>query len=154
MRHLARLIATLGIAACSAAPAMRSGSQAAAVPAQAPAPAPPLQQPPMDSTAEYLLASAAADFHDHGPMPLRVRDVRMGHFTARGGEVHSVLCGQFLPAQGGGTGEWVQFATIRTSKYEQWIGAQGASFCQGPSAALDGTGDLSSALQSRLDAQR
>ncbi len=65
-----------------------------------------------------------------------------------------VLCGQFLPAQEGGEAKWTTFATIKTSGYEQWIGAQATDFCQGASVIWDKEGDLSSSLQSRLDSLR
>lgn len=64
-----------------------------------------------------------------------------------------MLCGQFLPAPEGGKAEWAPFATIKTSGYEQWIGAQADGFCQGSSVIWE-KGDLSSSLQSRLDALR
>ena len=65
-----------------------------------------------------------------------------------------MLCGEFLPAQEGGKAEWTPFATIKTSGYEQWIGAQAARSCQGSSVIWDKVGDLSSSLQSRLDSLR
>lgn len=65
-----------------------------------------------------------------------------------------MLCGQFLPAREGGTAEWTPFATIKTSPYEQWIGAQAAGSCQSSSVIWDEEGDLSSPLQSRLDSLR
>ena len=65
-----------------------------------------------------------------------------------------MLCGQFLPAQEGGKAEWTPFATIKTSGYEQYIGVQAASFCQGTSVMWDKTGDLSPSLQSQLAALR
>jgi hypothetical protein len=46
------------------------------------------------------------------------------------------------------------FATIKTSGYEQWIGAQAVGFCQRSSVIWDKAGDLSSSLQSRLDSLR
>ncbi|MFL5560737.1 MAG: hypothetical protein ACJ79K_04595 [Gemmatimonadaceae bacterium] len=152
MRHLARFITTLGIAACAAAPAMRSAPLAAA---RAETRAPAAQSAPTDSVVEYLLASAAADFHDHGPSgPVRVRDVRLEHFTDANGGAHYMLCGQFLATQQGSAGDWTPFATVKTSRFEQWLGSQAAGFCEGPSVARDTAGDLSSSLQSRLDAIR
>ena len=65
-----------------------------------------------------------------------------------------MLCGQFLPVQGEAKAEWTPFATIKTSGYEQWTGTQAAGFCQGSSIVWDKVGDLSSALQSRLDSLR
>jgi hypothetical protein len=46
------------------------------------------------------------------------------------------------------------FVTIKTSGYEQYIGAQAAGFCQDSSVTRDQLGDLSSSLQSRLDSLR
>jgi hypothetical protein len=107
----------------------------------------------MDSVREFLLTSAANDFHSHRPQdPVRFRDVRIGHVMNPTGEEQYVLCGQFLPA--GSKAEWTPFATIKTSGYEQWIGAQAADFCQGSSVIWDEVGDLSSSLQSRLDSLR
>jgi hypothetical protein len=138
MRYLAVLCATFGLAACSTAPATRSDSQAAS-----------------PAVVEFLLSSAAADFHTHRPPdPVRFRDVRIGHAIAPTGEAQYMLCGQFLPAQEAGKAEWTPFATIKTSGYEQWIGAQVARYCQGSSVIWDTKDDLSSSLQSRLDSLR
>ncbi|MGB2869357.1 MAG: hypothetical protein WBD36_12960 [Bacteroidota bacterium] len=71
-----------------------------------------------------------------------------------GGVEQYMLCGQFLPAQEGGKTEWMPFVTIKTSGYEQWIGAQALGFCQGSSVIWDKVADLSSSLQSRLDSLR
>ena len=60
------------------------------------------------------------------------------------------LCGEFLPAQESGKSDWTPFVTIKTSGYEQMIGAQAVSLCAHPSMTWD-KGDLSSSLQSRLD---
>jgi hypothetical protein len=65
-----------------------------------------------------------------------------------------MLCGQFLSAKGEKDTEWTPFATIKTSGYEQWLGTQAAGFCQDSSVTWDKVGDLSSLLQTRLDALR
>jgi hypothetical protein len=76
-----------------------------------------------------------------------------------------MMCGEFLPAAGdasagtgGGAGamrEWTPFVTIKTSGYEQYIGAQAeASYCQRSSVIWDKESDLSTVLQSRLDSLR
>jgi len=141
MRYLAVLFATLGLAACSTASVTRSESQAVS--------------PTRDSVVRFLLTAAAADFHTHRPPdPVRFRDVRIGHVMTPSGEEQYMLCGQFLPAQEGGKAEWTPFATIKTSDYEQWIGAQAAGFCQGSTVIWDKVGDLSSSLQSRLASLR
>jgi hypothetical protein len=71
-----------------------------------------------------------------------------------GGEAQYLLCGYFLPAQESGKAEWTPFATIKTSGYEQWLGAQAAGYCRASSVIWDTVGDLSSSLQSRLDSLR
>ena len=131
MRYLAILFTTLGLAACSTAPVTRSESEAVS-PTQVLAPE--LQQASMDSVVQFLLTAAATDFRTHRPPdPPRFRDVRIGHVVSPSGKEQYMLCGQFLPAQEGGNAEWTPFATIKTSGYEQWIGAQAARFCQGSS---------------------
>lgn len=152
MRYLAVLFATLVLAACSTAPVTRSESQPVS-PAQVPAPE--LQKASIGPVVQFLLTAAATDFHTHRPPdPVRFRDVRIGHVVTPGGEEQYMLCGQFLPAQEGGNAEWTPFATIKTSGYEQLIGAQAASFCQRSSVIWDQEGDLSASLLSRLDSLR
>ena len=138
MRCLAVLFATLVLAGCSKAPITRGGSEA-----------------PSPTVAEFLLTSAATDFLTHRPPdPVRFRDVRIGHVMTPSGEKTYRLCGQFLPAQEEDKAEWTPFATIKTSGYEQYIGAQAAGFCQDSSVIWDNVDDLSSSLQSRLDSLR
>lgn len=152
MRYLPVIFAALVLAACSATPVQRVESPAVS-PTQAPTPE--LQNASVDSVVQFLLTSAATDFHTHRPPnPVRFRDVRIGHTTSPGGEKQYRLCGQFLPASEGGKAEWTRFATIKTSGYEQWIGGQSAEYCNGPSFTWDKVGDLSSALQGRLDSLR
>lgn len=151
MRYLAFLFATLVLAACSNAPVKRSEPQAVS---SAQVHAPELQKASPDSVVQFLLTGAATDFHNHGPSPVRFRDVRIGHSMTPSGEEQYLLCGQFLPAQEGGKAEWTPFATIKTSGYEQWNGTQAAGFCQRSSVIWDTEGDLSPSLQSRLDSLR
>jgi len=143
MRYLAIVIITLGLTACSTPPVSRDESQAARSKAST------------GSVVEFLLTSAATDFHNHRPPdPVRFRDVRIGHVVSSSGKEQYRMCGQFLPAAEGGKAEWTSFATIKTSGYEQWLGASAADYCKGSSFVWDTEGDLSSALQSRLDSLR
>ena len=151
MRFLVLAIVTVFLS-CSTAPETRSESQAVS-PTQVRAPE--REKASLDSVVQFLLTAAATDFHTHRPPdPGRFRDVRIGHVMTPSGEERYMLCGQFLPAQEGGGTEWTPFATIKTSGYEQYIGAQAAAFCQGSSVTWDREGDLSSSLQSRLDSLR
>lgn len=78
MRYPTVLCLTLVLAACGKPPVARSDAQ------------------PVDSAlVQFLLTSAAADFQAHGPPgPVQVREVRLGHVTAAGGEAVYRLCGQ------------------------------------------------------------
>ena len=136
MRRGNILSAILVLMACGRAPESRSES-------------PPVSP----DVVQFLLASAASDFRTHGPSgPLRFRDVRVGRVTPATGEYHYMLCGQFRPAQGTGTVEWTPFVTIKTSGYEQYIGAQAdAAYCQHPGVTWDRTDDMSSSLQRQVD---
>jgi hypothetical protein len=138
MRYPAVLFITLVLAACGKAPVSRSGAQAAS-----------------PAVVQFLVTSAATDFHTHRPPdPVRFRDVRIGHVKTPTGEEQYLLCGQFLAGQATGNAEWTPFVTIKTSGYEQYIGAQAeASYCQRPSVVWD-EGDLATTLQSRLDSLR
>jgi hypothetical protein len=152
MRYLPVLLATLVLAACSKAQVTRNESPVGS-PTQAPAAEP--QEASMDSVVQFLLTSAANDFHSHRPPdPVRFRNVRLAHVTTPDGKSQYRLCGEFLPAPGGAKAEWTPFATIKTSGYEQWLGAQAANYCQGSSFVWDKVDNLSSALQSRFDSLR
>jgi hypothetical protein len=107
----------------------------------------------MNPAVEFLLQSAVTDFLAHPPRPARFRDVRIGYVMASDGTRQYRLCGEFLPAEGGSKSEWIPFATIKTSGYEQYLGAQAVSYCDSASMTWD-NGDLSSSMQSRLEALR
>jgi hypothetical protein len=104
---------------------------------------------------QFLLAASTKDFHAHQPpYPARFRDVRVGHTIAPDGTELHLLRGQFLPKQGQVEPEWTPFVTIKTSDYEQWLGAQAEGYCRQPSIVWDDREDLSSSLQSQLDSLR
>jgi len=138
------LIAFLVFAACCTTPVSPSQTQAASP-----------GDPSTDSPMEFLLRSAASDFHAHHPPVVeRFRHVRFGHVTIPAGAKQYQLCGEFLPQQREGKAEWTSFATIKTSGFEQYLGSQAASWCQRSRFVRDGSEDLSSTLQNRLDSMR
>jgi hypothetical protein len=120
-------------AGCSSVPATVEGTKASAD----------------DVSRDYLLNSAAADFHEHGPAPTHFRNVRYGVVEGAGGGGMPLVCGEFQTADKGD--EWIAFATLQTSKYEQWIGDGGKGFCDRPAFGWD-KDDLSAELQKRYDA--
>ena len=151
MRYSAVLIAVMCFATCRAqtpdneSQARSSGQN----------PAREMRKESRDSVVQFLVASCANDFHAHRPPdPVRFRDVRIGHYLSKDGTTLYMLCGQFLPAQGGDKAVWTAFATIQTSGYEQYLGPQAASFCQNSTVTMDTLGDLSSSLQDRYESLR
>lgn len=102
---------------------------------------------------EFLLSKAALDFNNpRAPKPVAFRKVRMSTAAAADGSTQYRLCGEYLAAQKeGGSQEWAAFATIKTSDYEQWLGAQSVSYCKGP-GIRSYAADLSAQLQRHLQA--
>jgi hypothetical protein len=104
-----------------------------------------------ETVKEFLIASAAKDFNEHQPpFPAQFRNVRIGHVgdTDKSGSYR--MCGEFLPSEKGDKAEWIAFATIKTSGYEQYIGSD-ISYCNSAKLVWDTTDDLSSTLKTRLD---
>jgi hypothetical protein len=139
MRRLALLFLLLGLAACretfpKIAPDPRTVESAVA------------------SAREYLLQSAASDFHAHGPEPASFRNVRFGYVEGAGNSQMALLCGEVEPATGPEAGKWIAFSTVKTSAYEQVIGDRGG-FCARPTVGWE-PGDLSSELLRRVDSLR
>jgi len=115
----------------------------------------PVSKPSTDSPMEFLLSSAATDFHAHRPPVVeRFREVRFGHVSTPAGGKQYQLCGEFLPQQREGKAEWIPFATIKTSGFEQYLGFQAGSWCQRSQFVPDKDEDLSATLQNRLDSMR
>jgi hypothetical protein len=138
---------SLVLAGCNTTPVPRNEPQPAN---GAPVIASDAQKPSADSPMEFLLTSAAADFHAHRPpVVTRFRNVRFGHVMTPAGDKQYLLCGEFLPQQQEGNAQWTPFVTIKTSGYEQWIGGQAATWCQTSRVVWDHEGYLSSSLQKR-----
>jgi hypothetical protein len=148
MRHHAISFSLILLVACNTAPKQPGNSQTKT-------PVSEFNITSIDSIQQFLLIAAATDFHNHiPPNPLRFRDVRLGHLTGSNGEIRYILCGQFLHIEEKGKSEWTSFVTIKTDPYEQWLGNQAEAFCNDQSVKWENVGDLSSLLQSQLDALR
>jgi hypothetical protein len=147
MRFFAVLCAVCLLAGCGSDQAPRSQPQVAN-----PAPAQGSSSEPPE---HLLLAASAKDFHTHQPpYPERFRDVRFGHIVRPDGTKMYLLSGQFQPTQAKVEPEWTPFATIKTSDYEQLLGAQAKSYCEQPSIVWESQEDLSGSLKDRLDSFR
>lgn len=116
---------------------------------------PQIPDEPRNSAVEYLLTSAATDISHMQSLarPVRFREVRSGYIISSAMEKQYMLCGSFSPAQETGEARWIPFVTIKTSGYEQYLGAQAVGFCTRSSVTWEKR-DLSSALQSRFESIR
>lgn len=103
----------------------------------------------LDATIAFLLEASAKDFNEHQPpLPSAFRNVIVRNLISNKGENNYMLCGEFLTKD---KKEWTAFTTIKTSGYEQWIGASSLGFCKDSKAADYPIKDLSSALKNKLD---
>lgn len=105
---------------------------------------------PPGQLAQQLIEAAAQDFARHGsPAPDGLRRVRFGQLRPADGPPLPLLCGEFKPARA--PADWAPFATLKTSGYEQWLGAQARTFCEPgrfePLDALDHSAELIRALK-------
>ena len=150
MRPFAGILTVVTLAAFAMTPAARAQS---GTEARATVVAPDSQKASTDSVVHFLIVSAATDFHSHGPSgPLHFREVLVGHVKSSSGEATYFLSGKFLRGQGGDNAVWTPFLTIKTSGYEQYVGKQAATYFQDSPIVWDRPEDLSSLLQSQLDA--
>lgn len=108
-----------------------------------------------DLALEFLLSAAAEDFMTHlPPEPLEFREVKLGQLSNTNNNTLYILCGEFLVEEVKGQFEWIEFATLKTSGYEQWLGTQANGLCQQPSIVWDAEGDLSALLMAQVNALR
>ncbi|MBL0294159.1 MAG: hypothetical protein IPQ04_07805 [Saprospiraceae bacterium] len=85
-----------------------------------------------DTVVQFLITSASNDFRNHHPpTPTDFRNVRIGYITSQNNENIFVLCGELLSQE---NKEWVEFTTIKTSGYEQYIGK--SQYCQDATIVL------------------
>jgi hypothetical protein len=104
---------------------------------------------------QYLVRACAADVQNQFPEALiQFNSCFSGYRQSPSGETQDFLCGQFRVQDQGLWGEWISFATIKTSSYEQWQGAQASTFCQDGTIVWNSTDDISPDLQLALNSIR
>ncbi|MBA4851440.1 hypothetical protein [Emticicia sp. BO119] len=102
-----------------------------------------------DSTVQFLITSASIDFSKQKhPTPIDFRHVKAGYTLSTGNEKIYVLCGEFLAQED--KENWLSFATIKTSGYEQYLGNQARAFCEKATISSTGNVDLSVELKNKL----
>jgi hypothetical protein len=112
MRYLASLISIFLLLECSTnaiPPKLSNGFHTVQAPA-------PEQKVSTDTPLQFLLTSAATDFHaQHPSHTLQFRKVRFGHVMTPDGEKQYMLCGQFQTVPAEDKAKWTPFLTIKTS---------------------------------------
>ena len=108
----------------------------------------------LDSAVNFLLNVSAHDFQkQHLSLPVKFRNMRVGHILKADGVKQYMMCGEFLPKDKEESNEWVAFATIRTLDYELWTGDQSKPFCEDKSVVWEKRGDLAAELITRIKAK-
>jgi hypothetical protein len=101
---------------------------------------------------QYLVRACAADVRKQYPeKEIEFNTSFSGYKSLPSGEKQDFLCGQFRVQERGQWGEWIPFATIKTSGYEQWQGAQASTFCKDEAIVWNSLDDISSSLQTMLE---
>jgi|GEM_PF-1711649 len=147
MRSLIIIIIAMFLSACSSAITNRGEKDSSAI-----GNIPAAGNAQISEEVKLLLDMAAKDFFEHPPAKnIRFKDVRAGYILTSGGEKQHMLFGMFQGTQDKTESDWIPFATIKTSLYEQWNGAQALGFYNDPNARWDNSSDLSSLLQFRFN---
>ena len=98
-----------------------------------------------DSVVQFLITSATNDFRNHQPpTPVDFRNIKIGYLKSANNEKMFTLCGEFLSKE---NKEWVEFTTIKTFGYEQYLGK--TQYCQDATIVLTDE-SLSVELKNRL----
>lgn len=95
---------------------------------------------------DSLISLSASDFKAHGPRPGGFRNVDLRYRENDMGARSYMLCGQ-VRLTTGAKSDWVDFATIKTDPYEQWIGGPATDMCARAVPVSPGGKDLAPALQ-------
>jgi hypothetical protein len=122
---------------------------AAALGSAASAAEPPAHRDPGGvDVVDLLLATATSEFRNAKDIhPVAFRNVRVGYFSDGAAGRH-VLCGA-VQSSGPQKKEWIPFATVKTSPYEQWLGGVADAICKSPKVQWR-NGDLSAQLARRV----
>ena len=97
---------------------------------------------------ESLAAYAADDFAGGNTRPTGFRKVDLRYRENDHGARAYMLCGQVQFGAGTKPG-WVDFATVRTKPFEQWIGGTAAEICALATPVSPGGHDLSALIETK-----
>jgi hypothetical protein len=107
-----------------------------------------IQNDSLEKVVNAIIDISANDFYkNQKPLPLDFRNVTIKYYLKPTKEMLYILCGQFQTED---NTKWIQFATIKNSNYEQWIGTNGSTYCENSTEISYIKSDLSTALKNRL----
>ncbi len=102
----------------------------------------------LDSIVGLIIDISANDFYkNQQPAPIDFKNVELKYIKKANGEELYILCGQFVTNDK----QEIQFATVKNSDYEQWVGNSALTYCQNSKEISYTKEDLSSALKSKFD---
>jgi hypothetical protein len=98
---------------------------------------------------DSLVEHAASDFAAGHLQPGGFRNVELRYRENDHGARTYMLCGQVRMGIGAKE-DWVDFATIKTDPYEQWLGGSATDMCARSVTVPSDVNDLSAALRTKL----
>lgn len=105
--------------------------------------------PKLDSIVASVISLSANDFYkNQKPAPVDFKDVKLKYIKKTNGEELYILCGQFITSDQQAT----DFATVKNSDYEQWIGTSASTYCQNSAIIKYTKEDLAIALKNKFNA--
>jgi hypothetical protein len=102
----------------------------------------------LDNIVRSIIDISANDFYkNQQPEPVAFKNVKLKYIKKTNGEELYILCGQFVTNDK----QEIQFATVKNSDYEQWVGTSAITYCQDSKEMSYTKIDLSSALKKKFD---
>lgn len=107
-----------------------------------------IQTDKLDSIVSLIIDISSNDFYkNQQPIPIDFKNVKLKYIKKTDGEELYILCGQFITSDK----QEIQFATVKNSDYEQWIGNSALTYCQDSKEISYSKKDLSSALKEKFN---
>jgi hypothetical protein len=107
-----------------------------------------IQTEKLDNIVSSIIDISANDFYkNQQPAPVEFKNVKLKYIKKPNGEELYILCGQFVTEDKKET----QFATVKNSDYEQWIGNSALTYCQDSKEIPYTKEDLSSELKNKFN---
>ena len=99
---------------------------------------------------DSLVSHAASDFAASDSNPTGFRKVDMRYRENEHGARTYMLCGQVRTGVGAGA-SWVDFATVKTKPFEQWLGSAAIETCALATPVSSHDNDLSDLLEAKRE---